>query len=243
MAWDLLEKWRCPQIIPSSIRQSDTATVFQIGKLDRKTTFFRDLHRHYEGHMLPFGETVFWRDRNGSNCKFASSWVFGIRLHQECNVRMHAITTRQRAFLARAIRRLPPLEGHGTEVFLAVRGTPWLMRKGNHEEEVEDREHSNHQRDRSSQRARAMNNKSFHPRRNTRRDQHRKQLRFKDHTLQNMWSWEGKTTKIEKERPMTRSRRRNPECPQRRSSTGRDTRLCDDASHYHIQSCRQHEPS
>ena len=243
MARDRLEKWRCPQIIPSSIGQSDTATVPQKGKEDGETTLFRDLQRHNEGHMLPLGETVMWRDRNGSNCKFASSWVFGIWLHQECNVSMHAIATRQRAFLARAIRRLPQLERHGTEVFLTARGTPWSMRKRKHEEEVEDREHSNHQRDRSSQRARAMNNEGFHSRRNTRRDQHRKQLRFKDHTLQNMWSWEGKTTKIEKEWPMTRSRRRNPECPQRRSSTGRDTRLCGDASHHHTQSCRQHEPS
>ena len=186
MAWDLLEKWRCPQIIPSSIEQSDTATVPQKGKEDGETTFFRDLQRHHEGHVLPLGETVMWRDRNESNCKFALSWVFGIWLHQECNVLMHAIATRQRTFLARAIRRLPPLERHGTEVFLAARGTPWSMRKRKHEEEVEDREHSNHQRDRSSQRARAMNKEGFHPRRNTRRDQHRKQLRFKDHTLQNM---------------------------------------------------------
>ena len=107
MAWDRLEKRRCPQVIPSSIGQSETATVPQKGKEDGKTTFFRDLQRHYEGHMLPLRETVLWRDHNGSNCKFASSWVFGIWLHQECNVRMHAIATRQRAFLARAIRRQP----------------------------------------------------------------------------------------------------------------------------------------
>ena len=173
MARDRLEKWKCPQVIPSSIGQSETATVPQKGKEDGKTTLFRDLQRHYEGHMLPLGETVLWRDHNGSNCKFASSWVFGIWLHQECNVRLHAIATRQRAFLARAIRRLPPLESHGTEVFLAARGTPWSMRKRKHEEEVEDRKHSNHQRDRSSQRARAMNNGGFQTRTDTRRDQHR----------------------------------------------------------------------
>ena len=184
-------------------------------KEDGKTTLFRDLQRHHEGHMLPLGETLMWRDRNGSNCKFASSWVFGIWLHQECNVSMHSIATRQRAFLARAIRRLPPLERHGTQVFSTVRGTP-LRKKWRTENTATTRG-----ADRAS--ARAMNNEGFHPRRNTRRDQHRKQLRFKDHTLQNMWSWEGKTTKIEKEWPMTRSRRHNPECPQRRSSSGRDT--------------------
>ena len=88
-----------------------------------------------------------WRDRNGSNCKFASSWVFGVWPHQKSNVGMHVIATRQRAVLARAIQLLPRLERNGTQVFLALRGAPWLMRTGEHGEEVEDREHSKNQRD------------------------------------------------------------------------------------------------
>ena len=112
------------------------------------------------------------------------TWVFGVWLHQKSDVGMHVNSTRQRAVLARAIQLLPPLERHGTQLFLALRGTPWLMRTGKHEEEVEDREHSNHQRDRSSQRARAMHNEGFHPRRNTRRDHRRNYLRFKDHTAE-----------------------------------------------------------
>ena len=120
----------------------------------------------------------------------------------------HMLPLRQKR-LARTIKILPSLEKHGTEVCLALRGTPLLMRTGKHEEELEDREHSYHQRDRSSQRAGATHNEGFHPRRNTRRDQRKKHMRFKDHTLQNIWSWERKTTKIEKEWPMTRSRGRN----------------------------------
>ena len=147
------------------------------GTEDGKTTFFRDQQRHYERHMLPLGETAMWRDRNGYNCKFASRGCpeFGSSKKQRgyaCEL------TRQRAVLARAIEMLPLLERHGTQVFLALRGTPWLMRTGKHEEDVEDREHSNHQRDRSSQRARAMHNEGYHPRRNTRREQRRNYLRF-----------------------------------------------------------------
>ena len=64
------------------------------GKEDGKTTFVRDQQRHYERQMLPLGETVMWRDSNGSSCKFASSWVFGVWLLQKSNVGVHVIATR-----------------------------------------------------------------------------------------------------------------------------------------------------
>ena len=65
--------------------------------------------------MLPFGETVMWRDPEGPNWTFASSWGFGIWLGREGKSDVHVIGTRLSTFLAKTIRRLPPPERHETQ--------------------------------------------------------------------------------------------------------------------------------
>ena len=88
--------------------------------------------------MLPFGETVMWRDLEGSNWTFASSWRFGIWLGREGKSDMHVTGTRLSTFFAKTIRRLPPPERHETQMLLAMRGTLWSMRTGRSEEEEKE---------------------------------------------------------------------------------------------------------
>eukprot|EP00959_Pyramimonas_sp_CCMP1952_P105363 2202563-Pyramimonas_sp.AAC.1 len=78
--------------------------------------------------MVPFAETVMWKEPGPHTLKLREKFGQGIWVGRSEATNCHLILTRQGAFEARTIRRLPPSERHDFQLLLASRGAPSRIR-------------------------------------------------------------------------------------------------------------------
>ena len=102
---------------------------FQAGRRDGLTPYSRHRLRDYLGKVVPFGETVMWRQPGPVLFKLKGPWGFGIWLGRAQENDAHIVGTRHGCLTARAVRRLPPSdsERHDKQLLLAMQGSPGHM--------------------------------------------------------------------------------------------------------------------
>ena len=99
---------------------------FQPGD-DGQTPYYRHHGRNYQNPVLPFAETVLWREPGPHLLKLKSKWGYGIWLGRTSSSDSHAVATHSGAMLVRGVRRLAGDARNQVQELLAMRGTPARM--------------------------------------------------------------------------------------------------------------------
>eukprot|EP00971_Amphidinium_carterae_P131715 2609006-Amphidinium_carterae.1 len=98
---------------------------FQPARADGKTAYFRFHHLDYGSSVIPFGETIVWRNPDGAeHLKLKEHWGYGIWLGREVSSDSHIVGTRHGCLRVRSVRRLPPSERADKQLLLAMVGGP-----------------------------------------------------------------------------------------------------------------------
>ena len=80
--------------------------------------------KEYPSQVVPFGETVIFRDTGPIKCKLRSNWNFGVWLGRDSQDDMHILGTRQGIVKARSIKRTIPSERYDQQLLLQMKGRP-----------------------------------------------------------------------------------------------------------------------
>jgi len=91
---------------------------FHINTTRKSTAYATQYLTNYTSAVLPFAETVIYRDAGHIKAKFQSHWGYGIWLGRSNKNNQHIIGTRSGCFTARAVRRLPPTERHHKQLLI-----------------------------------------------------------------------------------------------------------------------------
>ena len=97
---------------------------YQVQRTDNQTPYKRHQLRDYSSAVVPFGETVAWREPGPHLTKLKEKWGHGIWVGRENASNSHLVLTRAGAIPCRAIRRLPPSERNNKQLLLTVAGHP-----------------------------------------------------------------------------------------------------------------------
>ncbi len=90
----------------------------------KDTSFELRNGRQYLSKLVPFAETVMWKDPGQHKLKLRGKLGQGIWVGRQEKNNAHLILTRQGACEARLIRRLPPSERADVQLMLVCRGIP-----------------------------------------------------------------------------------------------------------------------
>ena len=93
---------------------------FHVSREDKSTPYRRHQARDYGSALVPFGETIMWRDPTGSKYKLSSAWGHGIWLGRDVRSDSHIVGTRQGVHTARSIRRLASSERHDRQLLFSI---------------------------------------------------------------------------------------------------------------------------
>ena len=81
--------------------------------------------REYPSQVVPFGETVIFRDTGPIKCKLRSNWNFGVWLGRDSQDDMHILGTRQSIVKARCVKHTIPSERYDQQLLLQMKGRPY----------------------------------------------------------------------------------------------------------------------
>ena len=98
---------------------------FRQSRHDGRSAFARHLLREYPSQVVPFGETVIFRDTGPIKSKLRSNWNFGIWLGRDSQDDMHIVGTRQGIVKARSVKRTIPSERYDQQLLLQMKGRPY----------------------------------------------------------------------------------------------------------------------
>ena len=98
---------------------------FRRSRRDGRTAFARHKLREYPSQVVPFGETVIFRDTGPIKCKLRSNWNFGVWLGRDSQNDMHVLGTRQGIVKARSVKRTIQSERYDQQLLLQMRGRPY----------------------------------------------------------------------------------------------------------------------
>ena len=74
--------------------------------------------REYPSQVVPFGETVIFRDTGPIKCKLRSNWNLGVWLGRDSQDDIHILGTRQGIVKARCVKRTIPSERYDQQLLL-----------------------------------------------------------------------------------------------------------------------------
>jgi hypothetical protein len=97
---------------------------YQVQRVDGSTPYKRHQLRDYNSAVVPFAETVAWREPGPHVTKLKEKWGHGIWVGRENASNSHLVLTRVGAIPCRAIRRLPPSERYDKQLLLTITGHP-----------------------------------------------------------------------------------------------------------------------
>ena len=101
---------------------------FRRSRHDGRTAFARHMLRAYSSQVVPFGETVIFRDTGPIKCKLRSNWNFGVWLGRDSQDDMHVLGTRQGIVKARSVKRTIQSERYDQQLLLQMKGRPYDIR-------------------------------------------------------------------------------------------------------------------
>ena len=101
---------------------------FRRSRHDGRTAFARHMLREYPSQVLPFGETVIFRDTGPIKCKLRTNWNFGVWLGRDSQDDMHVLGTRQGIVKARSVKRTTQSERYDQQLLLQMKGRPYDIR-------------------------------------------------------------------------------------------------------------------
>ena len=84
--------------------------------------------REYPSQVVPFGETVIFRDTGPIKCKLRSNWNFGVWLGRDSQDDMHVLGTRQGIVKARSVKRTIQSERYDQQLLIQMKGRPYDIR-------------------------------------------------------------------------------------------------------------------
>ena len=104
-----------------------TKDRYQIDRDDNMTSYERQFERTYASKMLPLGETVMYRYPGPNASKLTGPWGVGIYCGRSAIDDSHIVSTRQRTFTVKTVRRFARDDAHryDAQLFLAMKGAPW----------------------------------------------------------------------------------------------------------------------
>ena len=113
-------------INPWIIRHTSwTKDRFQADREDGLTSFERQNDRMYGTVVVPLGETVVWKLPGHNMAKLTGPWRYGVYCGGSSKNDAHIIANRKGTFTVKSVRRLPEDQRYDTQLFLAMKGTPW----------------------------------------------------------------------------------------------------------------------
>ena len=95
---------------------------FRRSRHDGRSAFARHMLREYPSQVVPFGETVIFRDTGPIKCKLRSNWNFGEWLGRDSQDDMHILGTRQGIVKAWSVKRTIPSERYDQQLLLQMKG-------------------------------------------------------------------------------------------------------------------------
>ena len=98
---------------------------FRRSRHDGRSAFARHMLREYPSQVVPFGETVIFRDTGPIKCKLRSNWNCGVWLGRDSQDDMHILGTRQGIVKARCVKRTIPSERYDQQLLLQMKGRPY----------------------------------------------------------------------------------------------------------------------
>ena len=101
---------------------------FEVDARDHRTACERHYGRMFAKKVVPFGETVMWREPGPHQYKFSEHWGYGIYLGRAMSSDEHILGTRVGVIRARTVRRLDEDSRYDAQLLLAMRGVPWETR-------------------------------------------------------------------------------------------------------------------
>ena len=84
--------------------------------------------REYPSQVVPFGETVIYRDTGPIKCKLRPNWNFGVWRGRDSQDDMHVLGTRQGIVKARSVKRTILSERYDQQLLLQMKGRPYDIR-------------------------------------------------------------------------------------------------------------------
>ena len=94
---------------------------FSVDARDNKTAFERHYGRMYAKKLVPFGETVMWKEPGPQQFKFTEHWGYGVYLGRALHNDEHIIGTRVGVIRARSVRRLDEGSRYDVQLMLNMR--------------------------------------------------------------------------------------------------------------------------